>query len=72
MAILGDGMCFLFLAATHRCREGQGVALNQRKALWFNIQAEGQGSQRPRRTILYLQDTFSKGKQQEAKVKVDT
>ena len=44
MAILGEEMCFLFLAAFHRCREGQGVALNKRKALGFNIQAGGQGS----------------------------
>ena len=43
MAILGEEMCFLFLAAIHRCREGQGVALDKRKAFWFNIQAEGQG-----------------------------
>ena len=40
MAILGEGMCFLFLAAIHRCREGPSVALNKRKALWFDIQAE--------------------------------
>ena len=38
------------------------------KALWFNIQAEGQGS--PRQVIMYRQYPFSEQKQQEAKVKV--
>ena len=43
----------------------QDVSLN--KALWFNIQAEGQGSLRP--AIMYRQNPFSEQKQQEAKVK---
>ena len=38
------------------------------KALWFNIQAEGQGS--PSQAIMYKQYAFSEQKQQEAKVKV--
>ena len=38
------------------------------KALWFNVQAEGQGS--PRQAIRYRQYPFSEQKQQEAKIKV--
>ena len=38
------------------------------KALWFNIQAEGQGSQR--QAIKYREYPFSEQKQQKAKVKV--
>ena len=38
------------------------------KALWFNIQAERQGS--PRQAIMYRQYPFSEQKQQKAKVKV--
>ena len=38
------------------------------KALWFNIQAEGQGSQR--QAIMYRQYPLSEQKQLEEKVKV--
>ena len=72
MAILGEEMCFLFLAAIHRCREGQGVALDKRKAFWFNIQAEGQGFGGAGTPFCYRQDPFSKQKQQGTKVKVNT
>ena len=42
----------------------QDVSLN--KALWYNIQAEGQGSLRP--VIMYRQNPFSEQNQEEAKV----
>ena len=42
--------------------------LPRTKALWFNIQAEGQGS--PRQAIMYRQYPFSERKLRKAKVKV--
>ena len=46
------------------CRQTE----SRRKAFWFNIQAEGQGS--PRQPIMYKQYPFSEQKQRAAKVKV--
>ena len=63
MGSLGEGCVNFFLPITiGRCTG------SQTKPLWFNIQAEGQGSLR--QTIVYKQYAFSEQKQPEAKVKV--
>ena len=63
MGSLGEGCVNFFLPITIHRWTG-----SQTKPLWFNIQAEGQGSLR--QTIVYKQYPFSEQKQPEAKVKV--